>query len=208
MRDKETTECRIFRDPEKNGLIDSNPENIIRLGRYFPKYDRSYDEMDEFSNMILGVKKDETELDVDSGEYYYYGKALGYFTGKLHSILSNTEEFMICVIPTHMKGTAPSGIRAIAKQLCSSPRIDGTGVLSRTFKIPKKSIGGSRDLSAEIKSLTVEDEAIVKDYQILLMDDVTTTGTSLMAGRFQLLRAGAKGVALLALAETQKKEGV
>jgi len=36
------------------------------------------------------------------------------------------------------------------------------------------------------------------------MDDVTTTGTSLKAGRYRLKDAGAKIVAMLALAETQK----
>ena len=30
-------QCRIFRDPEKNKLIDSNSEkNMITLGKYYP----------------------------------------------------------------------------------------------------------------------------------------------------------------------------
>ncbi len=198
--------CSIFKEAEKNKLIESDPEVIITLGKYIPKYDKPYDEMDELSHMILDVKKDETKLDVHSGEYQYYDKALDNFTKILNSILSNTEEFVICVMPTHMKGTAPSGIRAIAKRLCSSPRIDGTGILSRVYEIPKKAMGGSRDLSAEMNSLAVKDEAMVKESQVLLIDDVTTTGTSLKAGRIQMLRAGAKTVTLLALAETQKKE--
>lgn len=36
------------------------------------------------------------------------------------------------------------------------------------------------------------------------MDDVTTTGTSLKAGKYLIERAGAKMVALLALAKTQR----
>ena len=200
-------ECNIFKEDEKNKLIESDPDEIITLGKYYPKHDKDYNEMDEFSNMILNVKKDEAELDVMPGEHYYYQKALNHFKDKIQLILSNTEEFMICVIPGHEKGTVPSGIRTIAKRLCSPLRFDGTNILSRAYEIPKKSTGGSRDLQAEINSLYVKDEAMVKECQILLMDDVTTKGTSLMAGKILLKRAGAKSVALLAIGETQKDEG-
>lgn len=198
-------QCRILRDPEKNKLIDSDPKNIVTLGKYYPKHGRPYKDMDEFSNMILDIKKDETKLDPKSGEYYYYKKAINYFTNRLRSILSDTEEYVICVMPTHAVGTAPSGIRTIAKRLCSPPIIDGTDVLSRVFEIPKKAIDGSRDLPLETESLTVRNENIVKEQQVLLLDDVTTTGTSLRVGKYLLERAGAKLVALLALAKTQSE---
>lgn len=201
--------CQIFKDPEKNKLIDSDPENIIILGKYCPKYDKEYKDMDNFSNMILDIKKDETKLDPQSREYYYYKKAVNYFTNQLRTILSDTEEYVICVMPTHAAGTAPSGIRTIAKRLCSPPRIDGTNVLSRAFEIPKKTTGGSRDIDSEIESLTVRNEDIVKGRQVLLMDDVTTTGTSLRAGKYLigpwLGRAGAKLVAMFALGQTQSE---
>ena len=199
-------QCRTFQDPEKNRLIDSDPEkNIITLGRYYPKHGRPYKDMDEFSNMILDIKKDETKLDTKSGEYYYYKEAINYFTNRLHAILSDTEEYVICVMPTHAVGTAPSGIRTIAKRLCSPPIIDGTDVLSRVFEIPKKAIDGSRDLQLEIESLTLRNESIVNGRQVLLLDDVTTTGTSLKAGKYQLERAGVALVALHALAKTQRE---
>lgn len=199
-------QCRIFRDPEKNKLIVSNSEkNMITLGKYYPKYDRKYKDMDKFSDMILDIKKDEKKLDPQSGEYYYYKKAINYFTNQLRSILSDTEEYVICVIPTHAIGTAPSGIRTIAKQLCLPPIIDGIDVLSRAFEIPKKAIGGSRDLQLEIESLTLRNESIVKGREVLLMDDVITTGTSLKAGKYLLERAGVALIALLALAKTQRE---
>ena len=137
--------------------------------------------------------------------YYYHKKAITYFTNQLHDILSNTEEYVICVMPTHAIGTAPSGIRTIARQLSSPPIIDGTDVLSRVFEIAKKAMGGSRDLQLEIKSLTVINESAVKGRQVLLLDDVATTGTSLKAGKYLIERAGAKMVVLLALAKTQRE---
>ena len=60
-----------------------------------------------------------------------------------------------------------------------------------------------RDLQEEISSLTVRNKNIIKNQQVLLMDDITTTGTSLKAGKIVLKRAGAKIVALLALGKTQ-----
>ena len=63
-----------------------------------------------------------------------------------------------------------------------------------------------RDLQEEIRSLTVRNENIIKDQQVLLMDDITTTGTSLKAGKYVLEQAGAKIVALLALGETIKTQ--
>jgi predicted amidophosphoribosyltransferase len=130
-------------------------------------------------------------------------KGINYFTNRLRSILSDTEEYVICVIPTHAVGTAPSGIRTIAKQLCPHPIIDGTDAISRAFEIQKKTVGGSRDIQSEIKSLAVTNESVVRGRQVLLLDDVTTTGTSLKAGKYLIEQAGAEIVALLALARTQ-----
>ena len=179
-------QCRIFRDPEKNMKA---LQEILDLGRYHPWYDGHNPDFDEFSRLILDVKDQRI-------------KGINYFTNRLRSILSDTEEYVICVIPTHAAGTAPSGIRTIAKRSCSHPIIDGTDVISRAFEIPKKTIGGSRNLQLEIKSLTVRDERVVKGQQVLLLDDVTTTGTSLKAGKYLIERAGAKIVVLLALART------
>lgn len=182
-------QCRIFRDPEKNMLA---RQEILDLGRYHPWYEGHNPNFDEFSRLILDVKNQRI-------------KGINYFTDQLHSILSDTEEYVICVIPTHAAGTAPSGIRTIAKQLCSPPIIDGTDVLSRAFEIPKKTKSGIRDKQLEIESLTLRNESIVKGREVLLMDDVTTTGISFEAGRCLLERAGVALIALLALAKTQRE---
>ena len=184
---KETTHCRIFRDSEKNMVT---LQEIFDLGGYHPWHDGHNPNFDEFSRLILDVKDQRK-------------KGINYFTNRLRSILSDTEEYVICVIPTHAVGTAPSGIRTIAKQLCSHPIIDGTDAISRAFEIQKKTVGGSRDMQLEIKSLAVTNESVVRGRQVLLLDDVTTTGTSLKAGKYLIEQAGAEIVVLLALARTQ-----
>ncbi len=186
--EKETIQCRIFRNPEKNAIA---LNEILYLGRYHPWHSGNNPDFDDFSSSILDVKDQRI-------------KEMNHFTDRLQSILSDTEEYVICVIPTHAAGTAPSGIRTIAKELCSHTIIDGTGILSRTLETPKKATDGNRNMESEIKSLTVTDKSIVRDRPVLLMDDVTTTGTSLKAGKCLLEQAGAKLVVMLALAKTQQ----
>ena len=146
-------QCRIFRDPVMNRRIESDPNHIetLGIGKYYPKRGRPYKDMDEFSSMILDIdiKKDERRIDPQSGEYFYYKKAINYFTNRLHSILSDKEKCVICVYPTSKEGPAFTGMRTIAKRLC-----------------------------------------------------ITTTGTSLKAGKIVLKCAGTKIVALLAFGKT------
>ena len=165
-------------------------QEIFDLGLYHPWHDGHNPNFDVFSRVILDVKDQHIQ-------------GINYCTNRLRSILSSTEEYVICVTPTHAAGTEPSGIRTIAKRLCSHSVIDGTDVISRVFEVPKKTAGGSRDMQLEIKSLAVLNESVVRGRQVLLLDDVTTTGTSLKAGKYLIEQAGAEMVVLLALARTQ-----
>jgi len=72
--------------------------------------------------------------------------------------------------------------------------------------MPKKTFGGIRNLNSEIESLGIENENIVKGKQVLLLDDVTTSRTSLNAGKHILEKAGAKLVVMHALALTESEE--
>jgi predicted amidophosphoribosyltransferase len=201
-----TMACKIFRNPDTNRAIDSNPEKIITLGSYFPKGEKQYSDLDNFSNLILDIKKDEDKLFKASGEYYHYSKAIKCFTDLLRPMLSYNDEYVICVMPSHKKGIVSSGIRRIAEELCSPPIINGTRVLSRNFEMQKKAVGGTRDLQKEVESLeAVQDGRILKNRQVILIDDVTTTGTSLIAGRTVLMNAGAELVALFALSKTENR---
>ena len=165
-------------------------QDIFNLGIYHPWQDGHNPNFDAFSRVILDIKDQHI-------------KGINYCTNQLRSIISSTEDYVICVIPTHAAGTEPSGIRTIAKRLCSRSVIDGTDIISRVFEIPKKTVGESSDMQLEIKSLAVTDESVVRGRQVLLLDDVTTTGTSLKAGKYLIEQAGAEIVVLLALARTQ-----
>ena len=108
----------------------------------------------------------------------------------------------MCVMPSSRKGTRPSGIRTIAESLCSSRVINGTDCILRTENVPKKHLGGKRDVEAEIGSLGVQNENKIRGKTILLLDDVTTTGATFEAGTYLLKKSGAMDVIALALSKT------
>ena len=184
--EEQIVKCTIFRDPEKNKAA----MNIrMNLGKYYPTYNP---EFDAFSRLVLCIKQD------NPGD-----NEIMYFVYELREIFSDTEKYVICVIPKHTIGTASSGIRRIALRLCKPPIIDGTDVIVRVKEIPQKAFGGKRDIKSEIASLSVNNEGIIKNQQVLLLDDVTTSGSSLKAGKYILENAGAKLVAMYALGLTQ-----
>jgi len=60
-----------------------------------------------------------------------------------------------------------------------------------------------RSLEEERDSLTIDNEEIIRCKQVLLLDDITTRGTSFKAARQKLMDAGATLVAAIALGQTQ-----
>lgn len=109
----------------------------------------------------------------------------------------------IATVPGHDPAHTQSGIRDLALRLAASRDfVDGTGCLIRHTFIEKLATGGSRQLAIHMNSMGVEHADVIEGRNVLLIDDVMTSGNSLLAGRIKLLAAGAASVALLALART------
>jgi predicted amidophosphoribosyltransferase len=169
----------------------ANVRQVQCLYTYYPRHGRDYAATDEFSRMILNLKDNRPD-------------AIDYFTYILSRTLSR-EEYVICLMPSHALGGAREGIATLARRLCLGPVRDGADVLLRKVELPKKSAGGERNLLHEIKSLAVQDKDLIRGQQVLLVDDVTTTGVSLFAGRYALEVEGASLVAMFALGRTDSK---
>ena len=179
---------RIFHEPEKYAMsLESNKS----LGKYHPWRSGMNPKFDSFSKQILDIKNQKPD-------------AIEYFTNRLHDILNENEEYVICVIPSSKKGLADSGIRAVAKRLCQLPIIDGTNVIIRNRTMnPNHLSAKKRSLEEELDSLTIDNEGIIRYKQVLLLDDITTRGISFKAARLKLKDAGAFLVAAIALGQTQ-----
>jgi predicted amidophosphoribosyltransferase len=80
--------------------------------------------------------------------------------------------------------------------------LDGTSYLVRTQKVEKLAHGGPRGIDIHLNSITVECPRNLSGRRLMILDDVMTTGNSLVACRQLLLDAGADEVICAAMSQT------
>lgn len=183
----------VLINPDPEGTIGEIP--IFCLGTYYPQHHREHN--DPLSKDILRLKDQYSSIS-DKQE------VIRKYTNVMRTLLHTDSTFVICVMPNSCRGSNSSGLRDIAKNLSLPPIIDGTGVLERIQELPAKHLGGPRNYQKEIDSLRVSARNIIRNRIVLLLDDVTTTGTSLRAGRDTLLKAHAADVVCFALGKTYR----
>ena len=88
--------------------------------------------------------------------------------------------------------------------------LNGSAVLVRTKIVEKKSSGGQRGLSVDLNSIVVNSKCgiDISGKNVLLIDDVITTGGSIAACKMILEKSGAKNVFVLCLAKTSSDPAV
>lgn len=185
--------CTIFKEQKYNEMWMNNKSEPFYFYDYHP-YNRH-------SSPDWNRATDGKIMDVKSDDKAEMMRGINHFIPKLQNILSSND-YVICVIPSSKAGFEPSGIRSIAEQICCDPIVDGTKVLNRVKEMKQKSMGGPRDIDLEIPSLEVMNENLIKNKQVLLLDDVTTSGTSFNAGHKLLEEAGADLIVKFALGKT------
>ena len=174
-----------------NSVIEQS-DMILSLGDYHPFWKNKSlyipnPEFDDYSRRIMDIKENDND-------------AIGFFYGLINDIIC--KNVVICVVPSHDPEKVDSGIRTLAKMLAENGRVDGTDCLVRYKKIDKLSDGGKRSIQIHINSIKVQSTNLIKGKEILLIDDVTTTGNSLIACKRILMDNGAKKVKCLALGKT------
>ena len=175
----------------KNGL-QYNPKSCYCLTKYHPY--RIMGEInpafrDSGSGLILDLKEDKPQ-------------AIDYFYKKLNDFLPE-EAFTICRVPSSDPEKMESGITTIARRLAAKHgRIDGTLCLVRVKKISKLAHGGLRGENVHLESILIVNKELIEGKNIILLDDVLTTGNSLKACKKILFEAGARKVQAVAIART------
>lgn len=83
---------------------------------------------------------------------------------------------------------------------------NGSAILIRTQKVEKKSFGGNRDISVDLGSIEINRNCgiDISGKNVLLIDDVITTGNSIAACMMILKKGGAKNIFVLCLGKTSR----
>jgi phosphoribosylpyrophosphate synthetase len=165
----------------------SNQADIITLAFYHPRRGGSNPDFDEQSMQILSLKARNRQ--VISSYYRIVDPLLGW-------------DFAIAVVPSSDSARIGSGIGDLAQLLAGPGRTDATSCLVRHTTIPKLACGGDRKLEVHLNSIRVARTHLIRGREVLLLDDIATTGNSLRACRILLEQNGASLVKCLALAET------
>lgn len=181
----------IFKDEKRE-----NNSSIEHLYSYHPYW--YYGQNTDFiSKMIMDIKCDDDE----EWKVQRKSRAINFFCDEISKII--TSGFVVCIVPSSKPQKLDTGIREIAKKLCKKNNlIDGTDCLVRVVEIETLHDGGNRDKNVHLNSIKVKNINIIKNREILLLDDVTSTGNSLKACKELLLKAGAKKVKCLAIGKT------
>jgi predicted amidophosphoribosyltransferase len=127
-----------------------------------------------------------------------------YFFDYLVANVKKNKPTAIAVVPSHDASKGPtSGVHNLAARLAKEFGIsDGRTCLVRYTTIPKLAGGGDRSIDVHLNSIRVENPDRIKGHSVWLIDDVKTSGNSLLACRRLLLKAGAKEVKMISLGRT------
>jgi hypothetical protein len=166
---------------------------IASAGEYKP-WGRHKDAGGDGSNYPIHSGK---ILDLKDG----HDHAVAHFFQQLDGIIA--PGVAIAIVPSHDPDKRTSALKKLAQALAASKnRIDASHCLVRHTKIAKLASGGDRSIEVHANSLRVDDAIRISFETVVVLDDVTTSGNSLLACRNLLLAADAAGVQCLAIGRT------
>ncbi|HFV9215026.1 TPA: phosphoribosyltransferase [Enterobacter roggenkampii] len=159
---------------------------------------------DRISKLMMDFKKE------DASNHNY---AVDFFSKLAISELSKyhfkdgpdfvSKPFLVTIVPSHTKGRVSPALVTVAQNIVKAyPKGIVKLCLERTVTVPSAHLeGGDRSIDGHMDSIKVNDDNFNK-RNVLLMDDVKTTGGSMSACYHLLKKAGAEKVLRLALLET------
>lgn len=175
-------------DEEKRKLNDVGI--TIFWDAYHPYHGGTNPDFNDFSREILNLKDGNA-------------KAIEHFANYFVNTLRIVGGVVICAVPSHDPQKKQSGVHLVINEISRmSHSINGGHILVRNKKVDKAATGGTRSRQIHLNSIIVSDPAFIKDKNVLLLDDVSTTGCSITACREILLSGGAKAVKLFPFSKT------
>lgn len=174
---------------EDNGMFFFGDYEPYRVnGMLNPKFEK------KTGGYILDVKDN-----IDSGVNYYSNLIIEDFKK-----IRNLNEFdIILYVPSSKVDKISSGMERILRNLCKEfEGLKFNQCLKRIKDVPKKAYGGSRNTDLELKTIKIINSGCITNKKVILFDDVTTTGISLLASKEILESNGASKVVCIALGKT------
>ena len=122
---------------------------------------------------------------------------------KLNNDKSKFEGRCLVVVPSHKEGGWSQALQKMAKKLCQELNMtDCSQALERVKEHEKLAMGGDRSIESHMSTMRVNPEYDIKGKKVIVLDDVTTSGNSLLASARILKEAGAERVAAIAIGKT------
>ena len=141
----------------------------------------------------------------------FSGRVLDFKRGNANAIttfesairLHLPDNYVLCAVPSHDPTKKVGALHTLCGKLSGqNGLVDGSSALERHTLIPKLATGGSRSAQVHLDSIRVAYPDMVNGRHVIVIDDVTTTGGSLIACKQLLLAAGAQYAACLAIGRT------
>ena len=175
-------------------------EQVMTLYDYHPWNKGLNPNIDQITHKILGLKPKH-----DNKPTRRYSLEL-FTTAIRDSIipLITTNNNICCVVPSHTAGDVSLGLRELMGRLKGDLKYTNTHThLRRIYDVEKSATGGNRSLQHNLDSIRVMEPEKIRGNTIFLLDDITSTGSSLLACKQLLLQAGASKVVMIAIGQTR-----
>jgi predicted amidophosphoribosyltransferase len=128
-------------------------------------------------------------------------EAVEYFSDYLDRVLGNS--LSISIVPSSNPNYPNKGLIGLVRKLTARNRQDASSCLRRFQEVYPSHLGEWRtDVSRHLNSILVENEHLIANRVVLLLDDIVTTGTSMLSCKKLLLERGVSKVMSLALGKS------
>lgn len=129
----------------------------------------------------------------------------------LKSVNNNITKFKntcLVVMPSHSQNNWSNSLLKMSNTLCNDLQLENYSFLLQRFKEHDKlAFGGDRNIKSHLSTIRINlnHNYNINNKSIIILDDVTTTGNSLLAAQEILKQYDIKKIYLLALSKTIKQ---
>lgn len=146
-------------------------------------------------------------MDLKNSNHHNHQSGIDFFKPRVHSAfqaiasLLKTTKIQLAIVPSSAKGLTAVGLEALVKDVKEVSVKYNPLFLHRDYDVTSAKNGGERSIKKHLDSISIKVEPDV-NIPVLILDDVTTTGSSLEACREIILNSGVKTVYMLAIGKT------